>query len=186
MVIFAGVALASPNINPCSIEEAARFGASHVLVVDYTDLAASAGTSTNVIVAFTNTVTAPCSIGFVCYDLFSSFDTQPGLVSYNGTTATFNKQLTNSMTVYSGTTTTSNLWINGVQAANDQTPTVYGSFGSSTIFTNNANRWLDSQTSDVGILTTFIPGATATNVWGSLIKGRVKLYFDIIGKKTSR
>lgn len=186
MVIFAGVALASPNINPCSIEEAARFGASHVLVVDYTDLAASAGTSTNVIVAFTNTVTAPCSIVFVCYDLFSSFDTQPGLVSYNGTTATFNKQLTNSMTVYSGTTTTSNLWINGVQAANDQTPTVYGSFGSSTIFTNNANRWLDSQTSDVSILTTFIPGATATNVWGNLIKGKVKLYFYIIGKKTSR
>ena len=196
VAIFAGVAMATPNINPCSVEEAARFQASHVITVDYTDIATASGTATNTTVAFTNTVTAPCSIRFMCYDLFSSFDTAPGNVSYNGTNATFNKTYTNAMTVSCGTNTATTLWINGVQAAADQTPTVYGSYGAAitatasgvtnpTVTVTNPNL-LESQTSDVNIVTTFTYGATGTNVWSNLVKGRAKFYFEIIGKKTTR
>ena len=194
VAMFVGTVNAAPNFNPCSTEESARFGASHVIVVDASDLAASAGASTNVLVTFTNTVTAPVSLRFKCYVLERAFDSAPAVYT--------NKANTNDFKVSIGTytngavATSTNKWIDGLQVAQDQTPTVYGSYGAALTVTVAATgsattvtspNWMDAQTSDVPILITFQPNATtATNVFGNLVKGRVRVYFEAVGKNLTR
>lgn len=162
------------KLKPCGVTEMARYGATHVLELNAEDMVLTNADNTAVI--WTNTVTAPCSVKFAGYVLDKAFDsatTNPGPYG---------------ITFSLGTSTTSTKWLSAVQVANDSTPTVYGSWGTdysaSCMASGQAavvtSPWLNNQTSDVTILATITP--TSTNALSSLVVGKLRAYFAVIGK----
>lgn len=181
------VALISMNVRAASLQplpegDMARYGATHVIEVvpaDMTGVIAS-----NTAWAVTNLVTAPCSLKFAGMVLLQTFqDTK----SYDTNNV---MKTTNSIALSCGTTDSTTKWINGVQVAQDQTPTVYGSFGtdySVTCYATNGaagtvtSPIMDSQTTNFNLVVTMgAPGAGAS--LSKLRRGRALLLFRIIGK----
>lgn len=120
-VFTAAAASAATRLTPTTIEEMARYGATHVITVTAADLVAQTNVSASI--AFTNTVTQPCSIKFMGYVLDKQFQDAKAWDT-NGVATT-----TNDLTLSCGDTNSTTRWINAVQAAYDSTPTITGSFG---------------------------------------------------------
>jgi len=181
-VLTAAVASAATRLMPTTIEEMARYGATHVITVTAADLAASTNVAGGI--AFTNTVADPCSVKFMAYVLDKQFQDNKTWTT-NGVATT-----TNSITLFCGDGNSSNKWINAVQAAYDQTPTITGSFGtdySVTCYATNGaagtvtSPILNAQTSDVTLLVTVASEAKGTNSLSNMTRGQAKFYFKIIG-----
>ena len=191
--IFTLTTQAAPQLQPCNSAEMARFGASHVIVVDYTDIATVYGATTNTLVIFTNTVTAPVSLKFAGWVQEQSYDTAPQV--WTNAKANISDVKVSCGTYTNGAVATStNLFVNGVQVAADQTPTIYGSFGdwtaqtatitaTGTTYAITFGNVMNNQTSNIPITITYQPNTTtATNVLGNLVKGRDRFYFNLLGK----
>jgi hypothetical protein len=176
----ATMASAAPRLVPLTLEESARYGATHCITVNAADMVAVTATNT----AWTNTVavTAPCSVKFVAYLLNQPFnDPQDVTTNYTKTT-------TNSIAVSCGDTNNTTRWISALQVAYDQTPTVTASYGTDyTVAVGATNAAatvtspiMNAQTSDVQLVVTFgAPGAGAS--LGNLTRGQARFFFKIIG-----
>lgn len=162
MAVLAGAMLAqaAPELRLLPWQTALKFGASHVIEVTHTDLAAWSATNTTAI--FTNTVKGPCAVEFRGMVLDTPFDS-----------ATVTNAL--SMVINAGYSADSDMWIANKQVAADGTEVRY-SFGSAYSQTNAA---LYEQTSDVLLLTSFGP-CLANRGHDILSSGRVRLFYRIL------
>lgn len=176
------VQVTAANLNPLPEGDMARYGATHVIEIvpaDMADVIAS-----NTAWAVTNRVTAPCSLKFAGMVLLQTFqDTK----TYDTNNV---MKTTNSIALSCGTTDSTTKWISAVQVAQDQTPTVYGSYGTDYAVTCYATNGaagtvtspiLDSQTTNFNVVVTMgAPGSGAS--LSKLKRGRALLLFRIIGK----
>lgn len=112
-VLLACATYAGGTIKPASLQEMARYGATHVLEYTHDDLTQ---TATNTATIVTNTVAAPFSLEFRGFILDTAFDSR---VVTNA----------HSMTVSFGPSTATTKWLNAIQIASDGTPTVKSTFG---------------------------------------------------------
>ena len=211
--MVASPVLANGRLARCDAAEAARYGATHVIVINAQDMVNSGVSAVNTAVAFTNTVAAYSSIKFAGYVLKMPFETGNTLTS------------TNAIAFSCGITSATTKWISSVEVANDATPTVYGSFGtystaataltlttnqlvSTGLGTNNTpctvtgvtytvsgatatttmtdTRVLDSQTSAVNIICTMGASGSTGCAPTALEYGEVRVYFAIMGKNYNR
>lgn len=185
-LIVAAVALgsvcarASTSITTLTNEERARYGATHVINVDFSDLASC--TASNQTISFTNKVTAPCSIAFAGYQLDQAF----GAVQ----TATNIVGLTNfNMTVTFGDTNTAARWISALQVAYASTPTVYGSFGTGYAVSGGSNTLatltrpiMNEQTVSAQLVATIAQSGANTLPMSNLTYGHLRIFLRIMGK----
>jgi hypothetical protein len=199
-------ALAASSIVPATIQEMAKYGATHVLEWDHEDLTS---TSTNDTHTFTNTFTGPVSVKFEGYILDTPFDSS----TVTNPTA---------LTVSVGDTSSATKWISALQVAYDQTPTYYSSFGTDysgtaamtyTVATNAfitsivdattnteyaiteitgigaaitiTSPWINAQTGDVSVVTT-IAMTGETVKMSDLNSGLIRLFFRALGPKYDR
>ena len=177
--MFVLAANASTTIQRCTSDESARYGATHVVNVDWSDLASC--TTSNQTIAFTNTVSQPCSVRFMAYQLDSAF------ASSTITNATFN------MALSFGDTNSTARWISGVQAAWNQTPTIYGSFGTDYTVSGGSNTastltspLLNVQTSDVPLVATVAQSGAGSYPMSNLTSGHARFFVRILGKNYRR
>jgi len=113
MVLAATVAMGA-EFKLATIQEMAKYNATHVLEWDHEDLT---GATTNATLVFTNTLTGPLSLKFEGYLLTEAFDTR--IISNQ----------TCRLAASVGQTGAATKWINALQVANDGTPTTWASFG---------------------------------------------------------
>jgi len=176
IAVTANVALAGTSIVALSEEEMAHYGATHAINVDFSDLASC--TTSNQTIAFTNNVTAPCSVRFSGYQLDAPFG------STTITNATFNIALS------FGDTNSTTRWISGVQAAWNQTPTVYYSFGTGLSVSGGSNTVavltdpnLNAQTSTVQLVLTVAQSGAGSYSMSNLTYGHARFFVRIGGQK---
>ena len=102
MVMMLGVAMAAPKLQPLTVQEMARYGATDALVIEADDLTVSTanGSQTNTI-----TVTGPCSWEYRGYRLDIPFDAS---------------SVTNAMTCALTVSLDSQALVSGLQIASDQ------------------------------------------------------------------
>lgn len=150
-------ALAGGSLVPATLQEMAKYNATHVLQWEADDLT---GTTTNATLAFTNTVTGPVALKFEGYLLDRGFDCT---------------LVTNpvALTVTVGTTSDTDRWINGLQIAQDQTPTNWVSFGSEATGTN-------AQTGSVSIVTSFAATGPVYKM-NDIRRGSLRTFWRLLG-----
>jgi len=152
-------ARAGGSLVPATLQEMAKYNATHVLQWEAEDLT---GTTTNATLTFTNTVTGPVALKFEGYLLDKGFDctlvTNPA-----------------NITVTVGTTSDTDRWINGLQIATDQTPTTWASFGSEV-----TNSWVNAQTGNVSIVTTFASTGEVVKM-NDIRRGGLRTFWRLLG-----
>jgi hypothetical protein len=209
MVLAATVAMGA-EFKLATIQEMAKYNATHVLEWDHEDLT---GSTTNATLVFTNTLTGPLSLKFEGYLLTESFSTR----------AFTNKSCRLAASV--GQTGATTKWINALQVAKDGTPTYWASYGTdytatvvstptltstvtkqtvelkgtnitATVVTNLtvatsgtvastatfASPWVNAQTGNVSVITTFaMTGGYIT--MDSLDRGRLLTFWRALGPR---
>ena len=189
------------SFKAATIQEMAKYGATHILEWSHEDLT---GTSTNATLTFTNTLTGPVSVKFEGYLLDQTFDTKLYTNAVGG------------LAVSVGDTSSATKWISALEVATDATPTYYASFGTdytvastatptiSTISLMGTNvtaavmtnltiavtstptsPWVNAQTGNVSVVTTFaMTGETIT--MGSLDRGALRTFWRVLSPKYDR
>ena len=152
-------ARAGGSLVPATLQEMAKYNATHVLQWDAGDLT---GTTTNATLAFTNTVTGPVALKFEGYLLDRGFDCT---------------LVTNpvALTATVGNTSDTNLWINGLQIAQDQTPTTWASFGSEEMGPIEI-----TQTGSVSIVTSFAATGPVYTM-NDIRRGSLRTFWRLLG-----
>jgi len=169
------------SFKAATIQEMAKYGATHILEWSHADLT---GTSTNATLTFTNTLTGPVSVKFEGYLLDQTFDTKLYTNAVGG------------LAVSVGDTSSATKWISALEVATDATPTYYASFGTDYTVTTigsatNAmvstvtSPWVNAQTGNVSVVTTFaMTGETIT--MGSLDRGALRTFWRVLSPKYDR
>ena len=167
IVAFAMIANAAPRLANGGFEQSAGAGGNYMLTVNASDFLANTTGGTNTI-TFTNTFNAPVSVMCTGWKLISPFDSGVNTNAYNILVAVGDSNLTNR-------------WINGAQIANDQTPTIYGSFGAN--YNQATTNILNEQTSNISVISSFTFTGTTACLPSDLTVGSIQVYFRVIGKK---
>ena len=203
VMVLAAACASGADFEAASVQEMAKYGATHILEWSHGDLT---GTSTNATLVFTNTLTGPLSMKFEGYLLDEEFDTKAYTNALVG------------LAVSVGDTSSATKWISALEVAKDATPTTWASFGTdytatiastptlqtvtptnlvaggkvfSAILVTNftvastatfASPWVNAQTGTVSVVTTFaMTGPTIT--MGSLDQGRLRTFWRVLGPK---
>jgi hypothetical protein len=190
-MVLATACAGGASFEAATVQEMAKYGATHILEWSHGDLT---GTSTNATLVFTNTLTGPLSMKFEGYLLDEEFDTKVYTNALVG------------LAVSVGDTSSATKWISALEVAKDATPTTWASFGTdytATIQTTTATNlvadetvfsavlatnltfaspWVNAQTGTVSVVTTFaMTGPTIT--MGSLDRGRLRTFWRVLGPK---
>lgn len=191
VMVLAAACASGVDFKAATVQEMAKYGATHILEWSHGDLT---GTSTNATLVFTNTLTGPLSMKFEGYLLDEEFYTQAYTNALVG------------LAVSVGDTSSATKWISALEVAKDATPTTWASFGTdytATIQTTTATNlvadetvfsavlatnltfaspWVNAQTGTVSVVTTFaMTGQTIT--MGSLDRGRLRTFWRVLGPK---
>jgi hypothetical protein len=191
VMVLAATWAAGADFKAATVQEMAKYCATHILEWSHGDLT---GTSTNATLVFTNTLTGPLSMKFEGYLLDEEFDTKVYTNALVG------------LAVSVGDTSSATKWISALEVAKDATPTTWASFGTdytATIQTTTATNlvadetvfsavlatnltfaspWVNAQTGTVSVVTTFaMTGPTIT--MGSLDRGRLRTFWRVLGPK---
>ena len=210
VMVLAAACASGVDFKAATVQEMAKYGATHILEWSHGDLT---GTSTNATLVFTNTLTGPLSMKFEGYLLDEEFDTKVYTNALVG------------LAVSVGDTSSATKWISALEVAKDATPTTWASFGtdytativstpsltnlvageavfSAVLVTNLTiastgtvaidgavastatftSPWVNAQTGTVSVVTTFaMTGPTIT--MGSLDQGRLRTFWRVLGPK---
>lgn len=155
-LVLATACAGGASFKAATVQEMAKYNATHILEWSDADLT---GTATNATLVFTNTLTGPLSMRFEGYLLDEAFDTKIYTNALAG------------LAVSVGDTSSATNWISALEVAKDATPTTWASFG--TDYT---------ATGTVSVVTTFaMTGPTIT--MGSLDQGRLRTFWRVLGPK---
>ena len=203
-LVLATACAGGASFKAATVQEMAKYGATHILEWSDADLT---GTATNATLTFTNTLTGPLSMRFEGYLLDEEFDTKVYTNALVG------------LAVSVGDTSSATKWISALEVAKDATPTTWASFGtdytatiastptlnktasvtnllaanaylSAALVTNLTvastatftSPWVNAQTGTVSVVTTFaMTGPTIT--MGSLDQGRLRTFWRVLGPK---
>jgi hypothetical protein len=162
VMVLAAACASAADFKAATVQEMAKYGATHILEWSHGDLT---GTSTNATLVFTNTLTGPLSMKFEGYLLDEEFDTKVYTNALVG------------LAVSVGDTSSATKWISALEVAKDATPTTWASFG-----TNYTATIQTTTTGTVSVVTTFaMTGPTIT--MGSLDRGRLRTFWRVLGPK---
>ncbi len=114
VMVLAAACASGVDFKAATVQEMAKYGATHILEWSHGDLT---GTSTNATLVFTNTLTGPLSMKFEGYLLDEEFDTKVYTNALVG------------LAVSVGDTSSATKWISALEVAKDATPTTWASFG---------------------------------------------------------
>lgn len=160
-LVLATASAYGASFKAATVQEMAKYGATHILEWIAADLT---GTSTNATLVFTNTLTGPLSMKFEGYLLDEEFDTKVYTNALVG------------LAVSVGDTSSATNWISALEVAKDATPTTWASFGT------EPSPWINAQTGTVSVVTTFaMTGPTIT--MGSLDRGRLRTFWRVLWPK---